>query len=318
MPATLRVMTFNVAFGAGAGGIPAVISHLRGLPRADILCLQECDRGTRRYGAGDHAQMIAQGANYPFWRAGGYLRHYIKLIRVPFGWEGGKAVLSPHPISGFEELAVTDASGNLMTWVIAARITVRGLEHVVYVTHWPRDEAGWTATRDFAAGLADRDPPDRFVIVAGDFNTTADDPGMWPLMDRFGHPATEIGDSSVCDQRLGERLIDHVLYRGTAYKASRYSEHCDLPHPSDHRSVEVAFTDTRPEAPECDGLRTRLAAAQGRYREESSRQYQPPRGPVRGIDPARTFFESQKRQNLARIQSEIDGIRTEMDQHGCL
>ena len=322
MAPTLRVITFNVAYGAGEGGIDGVVRHLRSLGPADLICLQECDRGTLRYGAGDHAAAIAQGTGYPHWRAGGYFRHFIKVFGkaspVRIGWEGGKALLARHPIHDFEELAVTDSAGNLHSWVVAAHLNIRSIEHVVYVLHWPRDHPGWVVTRDFTVGLADRDPPDRYVLAAGDFNATSGDPDLAPVTAKLTNPAVLLGgDSTACDQALGVASYDYVLYRGAQYVPRSYREHCALPHPSDHRSVDVTFEETQPEAPERDALRAGLASARGRYSTELARQYVAPAGPIHGVDPARAYFEDQKRKRLATIQSEIDRLTAELRGHGC-
>jgi endonuclease/exonuclease/phosphatase family metal-dependent hydrolase len=327
----LRVVTLNIAFGEGRGGLDGVVRHLRDeVPRADFVCLQECDRDAGRTDHVDQAQKVAADAGYPYHLAGGYVQ-----LRGPTflgggifhrGWGGGKAVLSPHQLSGFDEIGIY--SGNkLVSCAISVRSLIDRLEHVIYVLHWPRDSEGWEATRDFSIYLVNRDPPDVFVLIVGDFNSTPDDPDFRRFGDLMGNPAIELSGgpyppvAAYCDTHLpeGDRLLDYVLYRrGGLYTPRTYTEHCGPSHPSDHRTVEVTF-DAVSEPLECASIRMALRSLRISYATELNKEYEAPPGPVpvHNIDPARDKFNADKKKSLEAIQAKIDREEAELRQHGC-
>jgi endonuclease/exonuclease/phosphatase family metal-dependent hydrolase len=172
---TVRVLVYNIHAGKDAGGVHnlARVAEVVRDARADIVLLQEVDRGTRRSGGEDQPAIL--GAATEMHAAFGSTLDYQ-------GGEYGIAVLSRWPISAdtLIRLPVTPAqerSGGSREprGALRVRVATPAGAMLVINTHldpgrddrWRRQEA--EAVRDLALGAADGAVA---VLVGGDFNST--------------------------------------------------------------------------------------------------------------------------------------------------
>jgi endonuclease/exonuclease/phosphatase family metal-dependent hydrolase len=180
----LRILTFNIHAGKDAAGKPNLdaVAALVKSTGAQIVLLQEVDRGTARSGQVDQVAALAEATTYDT-AFGASLLHYD-------GGEYGIAALSRTGI-GFHStlpLAVTPvqarAGGSREPRVALVMMTVtRGGVWRAIDTHLdPSDEAARAQeighlveiyTEQSAAGTP--------LVMGGDFNSTPDNPVLAPL-----------------------------------------------------------------------------------------------------------------------------------------
>lgn len=89
----LRICTYNILHGMMTEGDEALIGRALADIGADIVGLQEVDRGTDRVGGRDVLAIIAEAGGYPYCA-------FARAISIP-GGEYGTAVLSRYPIRSF-------------------------------------------------------------------------------------------------------------------------------------------------------------------------------------------------------------------------
>ena len=193
-PATLRVVTFNIAYAKRVDLAIALLQRKDALRDADVVLLQEMDaEGTRRVAD-------ALGLHFVYHAA-------IRNRRT--GRDFGNAVLSRWPIVADARLVLPHPSRYAGTQRIATAATiVVGADTVrAYATHLGTlaDVSGGHRRAQLAAIVADAAPWSR-VIIGGDLNDH--DVGRIALESGFAWP-TERGPHTT---RLGR--WDHVFFRG--------------------------------------------------------------------------------------------------------
>lgn len=231
IPLTLSVVTLNMHAGRTGGGrldLPGVAAELRSW-RADVVLLQEVDRGRRRSGGVDQARWLGQQLGMDV--------AYGPNRRLRPG-ESGNAVLSRHPIVKSRNLALPRGDGRFPRGLLRATLDVDGQRLDVYSTHL--DHRSSRARRDQARealGRVLRSPAP--VILGGDLNATPEAApltvlrrgGLVDAWTVVGGTGGETAPSS--DPR---RRIDFVL-TDTSFRA--LAAEVLPPGVSDHRGVRV-------------------------------------------------------------------------------
>ena len=215
---TVRVVSFNIAFGRRADSAIALLKSNPGLRDADVILLQEMDApSTRRVAA-------ALGFGYVYYPA-------IYSLRTKRDF--GNAVLSRWPIVEDGKIVLPHVSRYARTQRIATAATIRiGKSHLrVYSTHLSTIfDVGEAARRDqLRAILADAKKYPR-VVIGGDMNSSsvgrvARDMGYaWP---------TERGPNTTRGARW-----DHIFIKGLSIpSAAAAGTVRDVRGASDHRPV---------------------------------------------------------------------------------
>lgn len=164
----VAVLTYNIHHAAGADGrvdlerIAAVIRAAR----ADLVALQEVDRGVRRSGGEDQPQRLAEltGMHVAF----------AKNIALQ-GGEYGNAVLSRFPIERYENHALPRLDDSEQRGALEVHVRIGGRPVVFVATHLDHcaNDRERRASLATLRELVERNA-DRTVIVAGDFNARPD------------------------------------------------------------------------------------------------------------------------------------------------
>ncbi len=233
---TIRVMSYNIHVGFGMdkkldlARIAAVIKR----ERADIVGLQEVDRGVERTGRVDQIAELARltGMDYAF----------APNLRYQGGWYG-VAILSRFPITNFEHRRYRNRREAERRGFIRAEIPIDDLRLQFVTTHLDYQFADgrlFEAEQLLRALDPIRDP----LIVAGDFN---DEPTgqtyaimRAALADAWvaGRNASVNGFTFPADEPV--KRIDYIFYRGSdRLRIGRAWVVETLA--SDHRPVVVEF-----------------------------------------------------------------------------
>ncbi|HEX2248893.1 MAG TPA: endonuclease/exonuclease/phosphatase family protein [Gemmatimonadales bacterium] len=200
---TLRVVSFNIAFGVEVDSAIALLASEPALRGADILLLQEMDEaGTRR---------VADALGH-------WYVYYPSVFHLRTRRHFGNAVLSRWPIVDDKKIILPHLSRFARTQRIAtgATILVGRTPVRVYSTHLatPMDISPAARRRQLRAILADA-ARYRHVVLGGDMNDhrvgyLARDMGYsWPT--RRGPPTTRFG------------RWDHIFFKGLGSPASESS-----------------------------------------------------------------------------------------------
>jgi endonuclease/exonuclease/phosphatase family metal-dependent hydrolase len=160
----LRVVTYNIR--AGLGGIERITDDLRRLS-ADVIALQEVERGTRRIRRADQAQTLGEALE---------MEHaFASSFSVESG-EHGLAILSRYPIRDVESLRLPRGSARWPRVALKARIDSPHGPFLLICAHlarpfgWPisNTRARLAQIRAIFDHLQDESLP---VVLAGDFNS---------------------------------------------------------------------------------------------------------------------------------------------------
>jgi endonuclease/exonuclease/phosphatase family metal-dependent hydrolase len=247
---TLKIMTFNVAWCQF--GLDKVAAHIRE-QSPDLVVLQEVDRGTPpifRSAGEDQAQELARKTNLPY-QIFGKTHDYRTLFNLGFAWgEVGNAILSSRPLRGATVHAVPSSRNwQFDTSYLQTSVTAAGVTHEVVCMHWGRNDE-WVPSRTKAIEVVNAIPAGTPLIVAGDFNSTADDPDFQSFSSLLTDAASSIPEPNPCFNVRGfGRRIDFIFFRGP-YQVKSVVLLCTEPHPSDHPSLvaELEFP-TSPSIP---------------------------------------------------------------------
>lgn len=167
----VRVLSLNLHAGrtkAGRLQLGRVAAELRAW-NADLVLLQEVDRGRERTGGVDQAQRLA--------RRLGFDVVYGPTRRFRPG-STGNAILSRWPVADLARTALPHVRGAYRRGLVRATVDIRGQEVDVFTTHLDHVSPGLRRAQARAAATAVRQSP-RPVVLGGDLNA---EPGM---------PATE-------------------------------------------------------------------------------------------------------------------------------
>ena len=194
---------------------------------ADVVCLQEVDRGAARSNQVDMAARLADMTELK--------HHYFIKIRDFQGGEYGTAILSRYPIvkCGTIQYPVTVATqGTSCGYVV---LDVEGIPVTVYNTHLSvESEEANTDTlcclRDVLADLRDRNET---FICCGDFNTSPRKVSQFIPWVNFAHQGLIT---------YADRSIDHILCYGRVTLENPRTMDTQIHKTTDHHMVLTDVT----------------------------------------------------------------------------
>jgi endonuclease/exonuclease/phosphatase family metal-dependent hydrolase len=206
----LRVLTFNIHHAEGIDGRLDVarIAQLIRDTRADVVGLQEVDRGVERTGRRDLLKEIADLAQMRL-AFGKNIDHQ--------GGDYGNALLTSRPIVSEGNRLLPNATGGEQRGVLQVVIDVDGTQVLVLTTHFDhrRADGDRVLSADAMLGMvtAFGSGP---VVAMGDFN---DEPGS-PTWTRLTTVLTDVwatvgsGDGFTIPVAAPTKRIDWILVRG--------------------------------------------------------------------------------------------------------
>jgi endonuclease/exonuclease/phosphatase family metal-dependent hydrolase len=200
---TVRIAAYNIKHGLGMDDrvdLVRVANVLRALD-ADVITLQEVDRGTERTDRVDQPAVLAQLLGYEGFH--GPHRPYQ-------GGEYGNAVLTRLPVRASRTHTIPPASGSALA-VHEVEVDVAGFGRISVVSvHLAGSVEERLAQADSVTSiLGSREWP---VVLAGDFNGRPEGPvvrrlsGIWSVLAKTGTPFTFPSDAP-------DREIDFVMAR---------------------------------------------------------------------------------------------------------
>ena len=207
----LRVLTFNIHHAEGEDGrldVPRVAEVIK-QSGADLVALQEVDRGAERSGRRDLLKELADltGMRYAFG----------KNIDLQ-GGDYGNAVLTSRPIVSEGNKLLPNTNGGEQRGVLQVVLDVAGTRVLVLATHLDhrRDDAQRQASAGAMLEMLEAwgDGP---VVALGDFN---DVPGSATYRTLVGAPLVDVwsvvgqGDGFTIPVKAPTRRIDWILIRG--------------------------------------------------------------------------------------------------------
>jgi endonuclease/exonuclease/phosphatase family metal-dependent hydrolase len=225
----VRVLTYNIHHGEGTDGrfdLDRVAELIRNA-QPDLIALQEVDRGTVRSGGVDQLAQLE--------RLTGLHGAFGKTMDFQDG-SYGVAVLSRARIEDVESHPLPGAPDREPRTALSVTVHVaEGLPVRFISTHLDqgRDiESRSSQARFLAAQLADDDQP---AILAGDFNSTADN----EVMQLLGPAWTGMFNAPepIGPQGVPRRRVDHVLVRPAGRWQPLEAGVIDDRLASDHRPV---------------------------------------------------------------------------------
>ena len=209
-PRTLTVLTFNIHHAEGADGKVDVarIAQLIKDSRADVVGLQEVDRGVERTARRDLLKEIADLAGMRF-AFGKNLDHQ--------GGDYGNALLTSRPIVSVGNKLLPNADGSEPRGVLQVVLDVEGTQVLVLTTHLDHRKADPQRVASAAAIL---DMVQAFgpgpVVAMGDFNDTPGSVTWTRLTTVFTDTWTAVGsgDGFTIPVEAPAKRIDWILLRG--------------------------------------------------------------------------------------------------------
>lgn len=234
---TLRVASYNIRHGAGMDDrvdLSRAAEVLRALD-ADVITLQEIDRGVERTGGVDQAAALGEMLG---------MRAHFGAFMPYQGGEYGMAVLSRLPVVEVRNIRLPD--GEEPRTALEAQVVAGGASgaveprvvSVVGIHLYMTPEERRAQADTLSARLDDTPHP---VILAGDFNSRRGDVVLgslvaagWLVLDKQGSPDTYPADAPA-------REIDFVMLRpGAAFEVVEHRVIAE-PAASDHRPLLVVL-----------------------------------------------------------------------------
>lgn len=208
--ATVRIVAYNVKHGEGMDGVVDLrraAEVLRALD-ADVITLQEIDRGADRTGGADQARRLGEMLE---------MQAYFGDFMPYQGGSYGMAVLSRLPVTAVENIRLPDGEEPRSALRVTVRVGLEGRPLSVVGVHLYRTPEERLAQ---AEALSERlDEIDHPVVLAGDFNSFRGDRILrhlrereWLVVDKEGLAFTYPADEPA-------REIDFVMLRpGSAFE----------------------------------------------------------------------------------------------------
>ena len=231
-PVTIRVLTYNIHHGEGLDGETdlARIADVIRNTNADLVALQEVDRGVRRTDGVDQPARLGELT--------GMAAVFEKNADIQ-GGDYGNAVLSRYPIERYVNHKLPRMGENEQRGLLEVHVRVNGREVVFFATHvdHQEDDSERLASVDALRGCVAQFKG-KPVIVAGDMNARPDG-RVIERMDAFLNNAAIGSEAETLSFPADspDRRIDYVFYtEGTGLRAAG-CEVIDEPVASDHRPV---------------------------------------------------------------------------------
>lgn len=225
---TIRVAAYNVKHGLGMDSVidlERVATVLRGL-YADVITLQEIDRGVERSGGVDQATRLANLL--------GMSAHFGDFMPYQ-GGEYGMAVLTRLPVLSVENIRLPDGDEPRSALEVQVGAGVSGLPVSVVGIHFYRTEEERLAQADSLSSYLDG--VDRPVILAGDFNSQRGDAVMNRLAEEGWLAVEKEGEAGTFPSEGPEREIDFMLVRPDSVFDVREHFVVEEDVASDHRPI---------------------------------------------------------------------------------
>jgi endonuclease/exonuclease/phosphatase family metal-dependent hydrolase len=232
-PPVVRVLTYNIHHGEGMDGrfdLQRLANIMNGA-EADLIALQEVDRGTRRANGVDQLSELARltGMHPVFGKAMDYQ-----------GGAYGVAVLSRAPVRQARNRRLPGSPDREPRTALRVDVDVdEGLPRIQFTTthlDQGRDLMDQVAQASYLAAGLSSGPEAR--ILAGDMNTRPDTLTMAILArrwtDTFADPPPDANGRP-------RRRVDYVMVRPAASWRTVESRYIDAPLASDHQPVLVSL-----------------------------------------------------------------------------
>lgn len=208
-PATFRVMTYNIHHGAGLDGKLDLqrIADLIQRERADIVALQEVDKGVQRTDRRDLPAELAALTGLTWLFSNNF--HYQ-------GGEYGNALLTRYPVRRWANTHCSRLSPGEQRGVLQAVLQVQGRELVVLDTHFDLSEAERLRNADAIHQLVPSYRPNP-IILCGDFNANPGSSVYRRLAEQFADawPLAGAGEGNTIPADKPSRRIDFIWLSAT-------------------------------------------------------------------------------------------------------
>ncbi len=235
-PAIVRVLTYNIHHGIGMDNkldLQRTAEVIKSAD-ADLVAMQEVDRGTERSGKVDQLQKLAEltGTQGVFgktidWQGGDYGIAVLSRLPVDYYYTHPLPNVPPHEKRALLEVGV--------------RVADRPLAFFTTDLDDNRDEAERIGSIEVFQGLV-RQRANAPIILAGDFFLTPDHPVLQPLFQVL-HDTCPPDSKDVYTAPAGEphKRIDLILYGNSPHL--QCTEYRVLPEPmaAQHRPVLAVF-----------------------------------------------------------------------------
>ena len=240
----VRVLSLNMHAGKDAAGKPNLdaIGSLVKSTGADLVLLQEVDRGTARSGNVDQVSTLGTSLNYSSAFAASLL-HYdggqYGIAALARGYIGYSSTV-PLPVSPAE----TRAGGSTEPRVaLVGLASLRTVQVALINTHLdPAD--GQSRAQEIAhlrAVIADQLASGTALVVGGDFNATPDNPALAPLQSvglRDAWTECGSGDGFTYPSDKPAKRIDYLFLTGDLHCSAAAVIDTQI---SDHRPLLVTL-----------------------------------------------------------------------------
>lgn len=233
---SFRVMTYNIHHGEGLDGkvdvkrIAAVIQN----ERADIVALQEVDKGVQRTGRRNLPAELAA------------LTGMTCVFSNNFHFQGGEygnAVITRFPVLTATNTHYQMLRRNEQRGILQLTLAVRGHDLIFMATHldYHGDDAERLRNVSEIRALAERHPGTP-VILCGDFNTTPESRVHQRLAESFNDAWEQVGSGEgwTFPARQPRKRIDYVWVAKTG-NVTPLSAHVPTSDASDHLPLVVTF-----------------------------------------------------------------------------